>query len=109
MKQMFKARLIFIFILLLKTIGFAQTQQPAYSSNENNLTDTILYTHEIVVSADTVNAWKSDKAFAYVNNLDSLLKIREKKFLSKTQPVPTHNAPSILQQFFSSSIVQFIF
>lgn len=44
---------------------------------EEELTDTSLYYNQLTVSPDSVAAWKNLKGFAYVKNLDSLLKAQK--------------------------------
>lgn len=54
--------------------------------------DTSLYFHKLNNDADTINAYKTAKAFAYVNYLDSLLaKEQAKKAKEKKETEPTYN------------------
>ena len=80
---------------------------------EANFTDTILYMHEIAMPGDSVNSWKNDKKYAYVKNLDSLLKAREKEYISQSRTVSSDSSSSSsssgLSDFFSSFIVKAIF
>ena len=77
-------------------------------TNDEEITeaDTTLYLHPITLSADTIASWKNNKKFAYVKNLDSLLKLKDKENLSLQQTQQT--SASFLQELFSSGIIQFI-
>ncbi|MEO8769174.1 MAG: DUF4129 domain-containing protein [Ferruginibacter sp.] len=126
---MLRSFFIFCFICFITNNSVAQTQGYEYSDStlldnpeegiptnpnkeEANFTDTILYMHEIMMPADTVDSWKNDKKYAYVKNLDSLLKEREKEYLSQNRTVSSDSSSSAssgLSDFFSSSIVKGIF
>ena len=117
---------IFCFICLISNSTVAQTQGYEYSDStlldnpeegvptnpnksEANFTDTILYMHEIAIPGDSIDSWKNDKKYAYIKNLDSLLKAREKEYISQSRTVSSDSSSSGLSNFFSSSIVKAIF
>lgn len=131
MKQMLRFFFIFCFFSFTASNSIAQTQGYEYSdsslldktdeqSNDEgmpvnpnkedaNFTDTILYMHEVAVPADSIDGWRNDKKYAYVKNLDSLLKAKEKEYLSQERNVRRETAPAYQNNFFSSGIVQGIF
>ena len=45
------------------------------------LSDTTIYINHVNISPDSVAAWKQHKRFAYIKNLDSLLKIKQQEEL----------------------------
>ncbi len=49
------------------------------AANDTIEVDTTVYRWQLAVAQDTVAAWKKMKQFAYVNNLDSLLKTAKEK------------------------------
>mgnify|MGYP000994547229 CR=1 FL=1 len=73
-------------------------------TTEEQGTDTTLYLNGLHISRDSVMHWKRSKEFAYINNLDSLLKAL--KDGEKNKPKPKEDSPGILDAFFSSGIVQ---
>ena len=103
-----------ITVVHAQTNGFVQTDSGINKVIESTddqavyITDTMLYRHEINISADTISAWKKDNRYGYVKNLDSLLKIRNREDLASYQPVPDTSS-SFLQRLLSSNIIQLIF
>ncbi|MFT3908210.1 MAG: DUF4129 domain-containing protein [Ferruginibacter sp.] len=115
-------RSLFIIFFLCCVVNNSQAQTQGYVYSDTSLlengeasqadvegADTILYKHEIAISADTINAWKTDKRFAYVKNLDSLLKAAEKESDEDYRSVSHKTSPSFLQKILSSGFVQVIF
>ncbi|MBL0144488.1 MAG: hypothetical protein IPP48_00650 [Chitinophagaceae bacterium] len=71
--------------------------------------DTSLYFRELTTSADTINAIKKDKAFGYINNLDSLLRDEQDKNKKNKPKVQRPKANlSWLDSFFNSGILKII-
>ncbi len=68
-------------------INFDEDDEEAYSEEGpyDELFDTVLSVRKIEILPDTVKYWKNKKEFAYVKNLDSLLKDSEKKEQEKKQ------------------------
>src|SRR6478736_330337 len=72
--------------------------------NETPETDTILYKRIITIPKDSIDSWKNEKKFAYIKDLDSLLKDRMKEERNVSQ-----SSPSFLQMILSSGFIQVIF
>jgi len=87
---------------------YPETQEAEeYSEEETNetiFTDTSLVNNRLVLSADSVNAFKNARPFAYAKSLDSLLKARQE---GKAQTYD--NSPSFLDRFFSSELTKLLF
>ncbi len=111
---MLRSFFIFFFTCFIVFSSVAQVQdtqtaeQPS-ASEEDILTDTTLYKHDLSINLDTVNDWKTDKKFSYVKNMDSLLKLKEQELISEGRRYNEKTSPSFLQKLFSSGIVQVIF
>lgn len=127
MRKLFAA---FILSFLLCT-GNAYAQKNTYEYTDSSLlneenangqdsasvdiyaeTDTNLYYHSIVIAPDTINAWKQDKKFAYIKNLDSLLKKYQEnidKAETDTNKSQRSNAPSFFDALFSSVFTKAFF
>ncbi len=69
--------------------------------------DTSLYLNELLISTDSVAAWKKRKEFAYMNNIDSLLKARANK--KKDVPSATPAGRGFFNNILNSSFLQFFF
>lgn len=82
------------------------TAPPYESGAEEEPYDTILKIHAISISADSVSYWKNKKEFAYMKNLDSLLKASEQEDASKKRT--SVNAPDIswFRQILNSGALQ---
>lgn len=52
------------------------------------ITDTLLRVHAIDIDKDSIASWKRKKEFAYIHNLDSLLKASQEKKPKQSQPIP---------------------
>jgi hypothetical protein len=57
----------------------APKEEVAVKTYEQNTIDTTLYFHEYTTPVDSVNNWKKQKAFGYINKMDSLLKAQKIK------------------------------
>jgi hypothetical protein len=81
-------------------------------SNQSIEVDTTLYYNDLIISRDTVNAWKNLKTFSYVKSLDSLLKLKKEEGTEKTtvrkQPYPSSSGSTWLGDALSSSLLQVI-
>jgi hypothetical protein len=68
--------------------------------------DTTVYYNLLEMSPDSVEAWKNQKAFAYVKNLDSLLKARQKKEANKEKAKEEEydNSPGWFSGILSSGV-----
>lgn len=107
---MLKSAIISLYLLFaVSCVGKAQDGN--YDTGDSNISDTVLYKHDIVLPVDSINDWKADKKFAYLNNLDSLLKTFENKVTTEgIKPRSKRSeTSSSLNNFFSSIIVQVLF
>ena len=69
--------------------------------------DTTVYYNQLQMSPDSVEAWKNQKAFGYVKNLDSLLKARQQKDNKKENEAESSSpGNSWLSNLFSSGVFQ---
>ncbi|RYD76642.1 MAG: hypothetical protein EOP53_14350 [Sphingobacteriales bacterium] len=55
---------------------------------EYSQVDTVLYSNAVVLEKDSINSWKRKKEFAYIKNLDSLLKASQEKEPIHKQRIP---------------------
>src|SRR3954469_20194765 len=55
------------------------TYPETVDAEKDILSDTTLYLSNVEISPDTIAAWRNDKRFAYVKNLDSLLKVKQQQ------------------------------
>lgn len=70
--------------------------------------DTTVYYNRLEISPDSIAAWKSQKAFSYIKNLDSLLKARQQKQPEKQQEPESSAGNSWLSSLFASVVFQAI-
>jgi hypothetical protein len=82
-------------------------------NNQSIEVDTTLYYNDLVISQDTINAWKNLKTFSYVKNLDSLLKLKKEENNKKTPErkqsyPPSSSGSTWLGDALSSSLLQVI-
>ena len=68
--------------------------------------DTSLYIRTIELSPDSVNAWKQDKDLVYLQQLDSLLRLKKQQELASAAGALRNRNPSLLQRLLSSGWVQ---
>lgn len=91
-------------------------QQNAYDTTftdeevdgEELIIDTIVNIHEIKIPLDTIRSWKSKKEYAYVKNLDSLLKaLQEQQEINNAN---NDNEPKLswLENIFNGSMLKII-
>ena len=73
------------------------------------LSDTTLYVTRIDLSRDSVTKWKNDKRFAYMKDLDNLLKQKQRDDASEVKNVPTDTSPSFLEKVLSSGAIKIFF
>ncbi|MEP7165638.1 MAG: hypothetical protein ABI741_13140 [Ferruginibacter sp.] len=73
------------------------------------LSDTTIYISNIKISPDSVTAWKHDKRFAYIKNLDSLLKEKQQEEAEAANENRKRKPSRFLQKLFSSGIIQLFF
>ena len=73
------------------------------------LSDTAVHITGIVISPDSVSAWKHKKQFAYIKNLDSLLKIKQQQDLDAYNKALKQKPNKFFQQLFSSRLLQALF
>ncbi|MEO6489391.1 MAG: hypothetical protein ABIO04_05560 [Ferruginibacter sp.] len=74
-------------------------------TDKDILSDTTLYFSGRNISPDTVRKWKSDPRFAYITNLDSLLKVKQQEALSKQE---TSRVDRSTTSIFSSPVIEAI-
>ena len=74
------------------------------SSLNDDVVDTVLKNNQLSGVSDSVEALKNAASFSYAKNLDSILKALQKKRI--TQPVPANGNPSLLENFFFSSVTK---
>lgn len=72
-------------------------------------TDTILLIHSIFLEQDTINRWKKKKEFAYIKNLDSLLKAQQEKENKSAQSTFTPPNVSFLDRLLRTSFFKNLF
>ena len=84
-------------------------EQTGEATNENIVEiDTALLYTSYIVPKDTVDAWKKDKNFAYVQYLDSLLKAQQRNQKKQQEQMEEHpSSPSWLDRLFSSNGLQY--
>ncbi len=102
-------RTIYISLLCLLFFTAANGQETTASatdstSSDDAVVDTSLYFNNLTLSADSVESWKNQKAFAYAKDLDSLLKARQKAMEKRSEVSP----PSWLDKFLSSGYIRVI-
>ncbi len=73
------------------------------------LSDTTLYITQIDISRDSVKAWKNNKRFSYMKDIDSLLKVKKKEELDASIEKSNDWLGIFIQKIFSSGLLQFIF
>ncbi len=73
------------------------------------LSDTTIYITDISISPDSVAAWKQNKRFAYIKNLDSLLKIKQQEELDVYNKRLKEKPNPFFTWLFSSGIIQIFF
>lgn len=78
-----------------------------YGSTQNDQDTTLHFSH-LSLAADSINAWKKDKAFAYATYLDSLLKAEQKKRVPANVQ-PEQSGPSWLDSVFASPVTRVFF
>ena len=83
--------------------GDAQTDS---SGIADILSDTSLYVFPVIISPDSVQKWKESKEFAYIENLDSLLKLKQKQDISNLSKANKDVSGSFLQRLLSSAFLQ---
>ena len=105
MKDVIKIIPILFFIILSLTSA-AQNNTTDTSSVSN--VSTALQPNQFVISKDSIEALKNSTSFAYLKNLDSLLRAEQKLQLAQ-QKDKQPEAPSWIENFFRSRITQYIF
>lgn len=70
------------------------------------LSDTSLHIFPVNMSSDSIEKWKRKKEFAYVKNLDSLLKRKQQQDIGNFPAEPKTVTDSFLQKLLSSSLIQ---
>lgn len=75
-------------------------------SDEASYPDTLLHITSISISPDTVNNWKHKPEFAYMKNLDSLLRASEED-VQEEKPYQD-SEPSFINQVFSNAVLKAI-
>jgi hypothetical protein len=73
------------------------------------LSDTTVYITSIKIYPDTVAAWKNNKRFAYMKDIDSLLKIKQQEELDALNKRLKSRPNTFFQKLFSSGILQLLF
>ena len=99
------------------TVTYSSGADNNNEENKNNdntgkiLSDTALYITKIDIAADSVRQWKKDKRFAYMRNLDSLLKKKqqENKAVNNDSHLKEDHSASFLERILSSGIIRIIF
>lgn len=81
----------------------------ALSEEKDILSDTTVYINDIVIAADSVKAWKNNKRFAYLKNIDSLLKQKQQEELDAYNKALKNKPNNFLKNLFSSGILQVLF
>ena len=76
-----------------------------YDERYEPVIDTTLSLRSIEITTDSINSWKKKPAFAYVRNLDSLLKASQQE--AEPQPRPTYK-PSFMTRLLGGPGIKFI-
>jgi hypothetical protein len=79
------------------------------SEEKDILSDTTLYISNIVIPQDSLKSWKANKRFAYVNNIDSLLKLKQQEEMEDYKNRLKEKPNNFLSRLFSSGILQVLF
>ena len=78
------------------------------TSNDTLYVDTTLYFSRPAMAADSIEAWKSAKEFAYVKDMDSLL-LAAKKKEHKAEENTDDSGPNWLERLLSSAGIKIFF
>ena len=70
--------------------------------------DTTLYLNGLITSPDSVRQWKKAKEYAYMKNMDSLLKDLQQKEKNQNQRTPVSTGPGLLESILSSAILKIL-
>ena len=128
---MFKRLIIFIVLGFSVLQGHAQSdddslikileekQQQVYTDDnkdsdeadentDEDLTDTILTIHPIEILPDTIQTWKNKKQFAYVKNLDSLLKALQQEKDGKKPEAESPRDTSFIDKIFNGPLLKLV-
>ena len=92
--------------------GIDEDSNPAKNDvveDRDILSDTVIYINHITIASDSIVAWKNNKRFAYVTNLDSLLKIRNQEMMDEFKKASQKKPNTFLIRLFSSGILQVLF
>lgn len=73
------------------------------------LSDTTVFISSLSIPADSVHAWKLNKRFAYMQHIDSLLKLKKQEELQLYSDEPSGKPNSFLVTLVTSGIVRVIF
>ncbi len=73
------------------------------------LSDTTISISALTISDDSINAWKQNRKFAYINKLDSLLEQKNREELNEYNKSQNSKPNRFLQMLFSSGILQMLF
>lgn len=122
---MLRSLLILLVAVIINSNNYAQTQSFEYADSsllinmgdsatvspysQNDILDTMLYEHEIQISSDTIASWKADKKFAYVKNMESLLKQKEKEYMDDYKESNRHSGMEPSKDVFSTGWIQVFF
>lgn len=87
-------------------IKYDEEEEYLEQDPDDLLYDTVLAVRAIEILPDTVKYWKNKKEFAYVKNLDSLLKDSEKKEQQKKQHSSDGPNFSLLEKVFNGGFVK---
>ena len=68
--------------------------------------DTILVVHPIRIEPDTIEQWKKKKEFAYMQNLDSLLRALQDKENNATVTKPAAPKSSFMNEFLQAPFLK---
>ncbi|MDB5201374.1 MAG: hypothetical protein JWQ27_783 [Ferruginibacter sp.] len=101
--------LLFLSFVFFSSLSSLQAQVSAPESDDHANVERADSTETFVsegVSADSIRAWKKEKQFAYMRNLDSLLKGQQKEEPAVQTPAP--RSISFFDALFGSGIVQAI-
>lgn len=81
--------------------------EEAYQAKPNiDKIDTTLQFHNLTIHPDSIEALKNSEAFAYVKNLDSLLKAQQEK--KKPKKENSQAKSNFLDNFFSSNVLKIL-
>ena len=75
---------------------------------EEPLTDTILNIYEITILQDSVSAWKNKNEFAYLKNLDSLLRVSQEEDKSKKEENMRLPNTSVIDRIFNGPLIKLV-